>query len=80
MISIDKSQLENINSYLTIKIMKKALWFLMIILWFVALALLIVSLTDIYPNNPFQRHRLAIGCSFIVISEFNRRLYGKMYP
>jgi hypothetical protein len=60
--------------------MKKALWFLMITLWFIALVLLVLSLTDIYPDNPFQRHRLAIGCSFLVISEFIRRLYGKMYP
>lgn len=60
--------------------MKKTLWIIMIILWLLALALLIISLTDIFPNNPLQNYRLAIGCSFLVISEFMRRLYGKVYP
>lgn len=58
--------------------MNKSFWILLVLLWFALLLILIISLTEIYPNNPFQQYRLAIGASFLILSELMRRFYGKL--
>lgn len=58
--------------------MNKSIWILLLILWVILLLVLVVSLTEIYPTNPFQRYRIAIGFSFLMLSELMRRFYGRM--
>lgn len=58
--------------------MKKSIWIVLILLWIALLIVLIISLTEIYPTNPFQRYRIAIGFCFLMLSELMRRLYGRI--
>ncbi|MBN2237419.1 MAG: hypothetical protein JW729_07655 [Bacteroidales bacterium] len=52
--------------------MKNKYWILLSITWIASLLLLIIALTDIFPENPFINYRLIIGIWFFTISGFMR--------
>ncbi len=48
--------------------MKKIALITIGLVWILALIILIISLTDLYPNNVFSEYRLIIGITFITIT------------
>lgn len=59
--------------------MKKIRLITMAFIWILALIILIISLTDLYPNTVFHRNRSMVGIGFIVISGFLRLIYKSIY-
>ncbi len=57
--------------------MKKLLNIFIILLWLGSLAILILALTDIYPYQSLQDHRIIIGIYFISITGLIRNFYKK---
>ncbi|WP_339917756.1 hypothetical protein [Yeosuana marina] len=45
------------------------------LIWISSLIILIISLTDIYPENNFKEHRLIIGIAFITITGLLKPIY-----
>ena len=56
-------------------IMKKTGLIIMVFIWVLALIILIISLTDLYPNTVFQENRSIVGIVFIIITGFLRLMY-----
>jgi len=56
--------------------MKKTTLIIIGIVWLLALIILIISLTDLYPNNIFSEYRLIIGIAFITITGFLKPIYN----
>ena len=59
--------------------MKKYILILLALVWITALAVLIVALTDLVPDNPFVEYRLIVGIGFILLTGFIRMLYKRLY-
>jgi hypothetical protein len=58
--------------------MKKATLIIIGLVWILALIILIISLTDLYPNNIFGEYRLIIGIAFITITGFLKPIYNSV--
>jgi len=56
---------------------KKVLWVIAIITWMFSLIILVVALTDLFPDNSFKEYRLIIGMGFITVTGFIRIAYKK---
>ena len=59
--------------------MKKIAMITLGLIWISCLIILIVALTDLYPNNPFKEYRLIVGIGFIAITGFLRIAYKQIY-
>jgi len=59
--------------------MKKIAMITLGLIWISCLIILIVALTDLYPNNPFKEYRLIAGIGFIAITGFLRIAYKQIY-
>ncbi len=58
--------------------MKKITLIILALVWISSLIILIVALTDIFPDNPFKEYRLIVGIGFIVITGFIRIAYRQL--
>lgn len=58
--------------------MKKIILIVLALIWISSLIILIVSLTDIFPNNPFKEYRIIVGMGFIAMSRFLRINYRRL--
>lgn len=56
--------------------MKKITLIIIALVWILALIILIISLTNLYPNNIFREHRLIVGIAFITITGFLKPIYN----
>tara|TARA_R110001583_G_scaffold194839_1_gene367271 strand:- start:208 stop:396 length:189 start_codon:yes stop_codon:yes gene_type:complete len=43
--------------------------------WIAGLSILIISLTDLYPNNPFKEYRIIVGIGFLALSRLIKSTY-----
>ena len=59
--------------------MDKTLWILAIIIWLISLSILIIALTDIWPNNMFNNYKLIIGLIFFITTGLLKYSYNKVY-
>ena len=59
--------------------MKKIAMITLGLIWISCLIILIITLTDLYPNNPFKEYRLIAGIGFIAITGFLRIAYKQIY-
>ena len=57
--------------------MNKTLWILAISIWITSLFILIVALTNVWPNNPFADYKLLVGLLFLMITGLLRIAYRK---
>ena len=58
--------------------MKKTILITIVLVWVLALIILILSLTNLYPNNIFSVHRLIVGIVFIAITRFLKPIYNSV--
>jgi len=58
--------------------MTKLFWISAPLIWTISLILLIIALTNIFPNNALKQYSLLIGLGFICISGFIGVLYKKL--
>lgn len=58
--------------------MKKITLILLVITWIVFFTILIIALTDFFPDNIFQNYKLVVGISFLAITGFIRVIYQKL--
>ena len=59
--------------------MKKTTLIILGLVWISALIILIISLTNLYPNNIFSQYRLVIGIAFITITGFLKPIYNSVF-
>lgn len=55
--------------------MKKTTLIIIGLVWILALLILIIALTDLYPHNIFSEYRLIIGIAFISITGLLKPIY-----
>jgi hypothetical protein len=55
--------------------MKKTILIILAIVWISGLIILIISLTNLYPNNIFSEYRLVVVIAFITITGFLKPIY-----
>lgn len=58
--------------------MKKFILIIIALFWISSLAILIISLTDLYPENIFKEYRLIIGIAFIAITGLLKPIYSSI--
>jgi hypothetical protein len=58
--------------------MKKIALIFLALIWLCGLAILIVALTDVYPDNVFVNYRMAVVMSFFTLSGLIRQTYKRM--
>jgi hypothetical protein len=59
--------------------MKKIALITLALIWISSLIILIIALTDLYPNNPFKEYRLSVGIGFIAITGFLKIAYKQIF-
>lgn len=58
--------------------MKKIAFTFIGLLWISTIIILIISLTNLYPNNIFIEYRFIIGISFITITALLKPIYNSV--
>jgi len=58
--------------------MKKIALIIIGLVWILALIILIISLTDLYPNNVFSEYSFIIGIAFISITGLLKPIYNSI--
>ncbi|MBU2950908.1 hypothetical protein KO493_09375 [Tamlana agarivorans] len=58
--------------------MKKTALIILALVWISVLIILIISLTNLYPNNVFSEHRFIVGIAFITITGFLKATYNSV--
>jgi uncharacterized protein YybS (DUF2232 family) len=58
--------------------MKKITLIASLIIWILSLTVLIIALTDLFPDNIFKNYRLVVGLGFLIITGFIRIAYQKL--
>lgn len=58
--------------------MNKITLIILALVWVSALIILIISLTNLYPNNVFNEHRLTLGIAFIATTGFLKAIYNSV--
>ena len=58
--------------------MKKIPFIILALIWILSLVILIIALTDLFPNNIFVNYRMLVGIVFIAITGFIRIAYRKL--
>ena len=56
--------------------MKKADLISIALVWILALIILIIALTDLYPNTIFKEYRFIMVIAFIAITRFLKPIYN----
>ena len=51
---------------------------IMALIWITALIMLIIALTNVYPNSVFRDHRASVGIAFIIITWILKRIYNSI--
>ncbi len=59
--------------------MNKTIWIFSLIIWLVSLSILIIALTNIWPNETLYNYRLIIGIIFFITTGFLKFSYDKFY-
>lgn len=60
------------------RLMKKIILIIIALVWISALFILIISLTDLYPNTVFREHRSIVGIGFIIVSGLLKLIYNSV--
>ena len=58
--------------------MKKMLLILIVLVWILSLAILIMSLTNLYPVTVLKENRFIIGIIFITTTGFLKQIYNSI--
>jgi len=58
--------------------MNKIILTLFILIWIFSLFILVISLTNLFPNNPFKEYRFIVGLGFIIITWLLKYAYKKL--
>ncbi|TXF79281.1 hypothetical protein [Chryseobacterium sp.] len=58
--------------------MKKITLIALAIIWILSLAVLIIALTNLFPDNIFKNYRLIAGIGFVAITGFIRTAYKNL--
>lgn len=58
--------------------MKRFILIIIALIWISSLAILVISLTDLYPENLFKEHRLIVGIGFITITGLLKPMYNSI--
>ncbi len=58
--------------------MKKITLIALAIIWILSLTVLIIALTDLFPDNIFRNYRLVAGIGFLAITGIIRIAYKKL--
>ncbi|QCX38155.1 hypothetical protein FF125_06825 [Aureibaculum algae] len=58
--------------------MKKATLIIFGLVWIMVLIILIISLTNLYPNNIFREYRLIIGIALLTITGLLKPIYNSV--
>jgi hypothetical protein len=58
--------------------MKKIILLIMALVWLSSLIVLILALTNLLENNPFENYKLLIGIGFLAITGIFRAIYNKI--
>ena len=58
--------------------MKKITLIALAITWILSLTVLIIALTDLFPDNIFKNYRLVVGFGFLIITALIRITYKKL--
>ena len=58
--------------------MKKITLIALAITWILSLTVLIIALTDLFPDNIFKNYRLVVGFGFLTITALIRIAYKKL--
>lgn len=58
--------------------MKGFILIIIALIWISSLAILVISLTDLYPENLFKEHRLIVGIGFITITGLLKPMYNSI--
>lgn len=56
--------------------MKRFVLIIIALFWILSLAVLIISLTDLYPENILKENRLIIGIGFITVTRLLKPIYN----
>ena len=56
--------------------MKKIAFIILALVWVSSLIILIIALTDIYPNTIFSEYRSSVGIAFIIITGLLKLMYN----
>lgn len=56
--------------------MKRFVLIIIALFWILSLAVLIISLTDLYPENILKENRLIIGIGFITVTGLLKPIYN----
>ena len=59
--------------------MNKTILIFSLIIWLVTLSILIIALTNIWPNETLYNYRLVIGIIFFITTGFLKFTYNKFY-
>ena len=59
--------------------MNKTILIFSLIIWLVTLSILIIALTNIWPNETLYNYRLVIGIIFFITTGFLKLTYNKFY-
>lgn len=58
--------------------MKRIALIIIALVWISALIILIISLTNLYPNNIFKQYRSIVGIAFITITGLLKLIYNSV--
>lgn len=58
--------------------MKRTIIVVLALIWISSLIILIISLTELVPNNPFKDYRLIVGIVFLAITGFIGIVYRRL--
>lgn len=56
--------------------MKKIIFTLIALIWIISLIILIIALTDLYPDSILKEYRSSVGIAFITITGLLKLLYN----
>lgn len=56
--------------------MKKIILIILVLVWVSSLVILIIALTDLYPNTIFKEFRSSVGIAFITLTGLLKLMYN----
>jgi hypothetical protein len=60
--------------------MKKLYFLLICFIWILALFILIIALTEVYPDNIFKKYRFIVSIGFLSLTGFLKVIYNRIFP
>ena len=58
--------------------MKKITFIILVFVWISSLVILIIALTNLYPNTIFKEYRSSVGIAFITITGLLKLIYNSI--